>query len=146
MKTEHVSQGILEHNTETTRAGCSVISVKSYHKDGVFGTRFLAFVLAGQPLPNPPHRNPFATLSGVLDLKFTHRVIAVGEVLFGEKKKKSKKMTSCFPKPQLCFSTLTQYRDVLLPDLEAAALDKNTRDACSRSRAVSPVCQIVIIW
>lgn len=44
------------------------------------------------------------------------------------------------------FSTLTQYRDVLLSDLETATLDKNIWDACSHYQAISRVCQAVVIW
>lgn len=50
---------------------------------------------------------------------------------------KSREVTSCLLKPQMYFSHLTPYRDVLLSDLEPATAGKTIGDACSHDQALS---------
>lgn len=45
-------------------------------------------VQAGQPPSDPEYLNSFATVTGRLNLKFTHQVIAVEEFLFEQTKRR----------------------------------------------------------
>lgn len=108
-----------------------VLSMRSYQRDGVFDTRFLT--QTEQPLPDPHHLNSPAAGSGMLYLKFRYWVITAEKFLFEQ----IKKVTSCLPKPQMYFSSLMPYRDVLLSDLETVTASKTIGDACSHDQALS---------
>lgn len=127
VKTEHV----LHHHQDNNSWMQAVLSMKSYQRDGVFDTHFLT--QTEQSLPNPHHLNSPAAGSGMLYLKCIYWVIPAEEFLFEQ----IKKVTSCLLEPQMYFSSLTPYRDVLLSDLETATASKTLGDACSHDQALS---------
>jgi len=142
MKTEHLWQGILElHDAKTTTAGCKRWSPWS----PVRTTRCLLPAFFFRQKSHYPTLTTWALLPPY-GARFTLNSCSGSLQLRSFGLNKSKTMTSCFAKPHMYFSTLTQYRDVLPSDAETAPSDKNIWDACSHYQAISPACQVVINW